>query len=326
VRRTREGSNHGVRQTVFEERVPPTARAHRRAPGPRYGKAGARRTRGPLGLAAFALTTFVLSMFNGRPGQQSRGAGLCSDWRWPYGGIAQILAGMWEFPHRKHVRRCRLHIVWRVLDLVLGLCHLFRGLGAGRTRGPAQSASIWSPGASSRSTCSSPRCGRRPAIRDGIRLAGGDVSSCSGSATRTKAPAWSKSAAGSALATAVAAWYASFAAVTNSTFGRIVLAGPPRSATDRRKPGNGQRRNSLSKPRAGAECAAGGRAFSDPPSQFREDAPALGPGHLRAGRGPTRRPWWMRQATELLDWIEEPTKGPRRFQPRRSMSGSPTAS
>src|SRR4051795_9477721 len=50
----------------------------------------------PLGLAAFALTTFVLSMFN---------AGLVSKGGEPvvlglalaYGGVAQILAGMWEF-------------------------------------------------------------------------------------------------------------------------------------------------------------------------------------------------------------------------------------
>ena len=50
----------------------------------------------PLGLAAFALTTFVLSMIN---------AGLVSDKAVPvvlglalaYGGGAQLLAGMWEF-------------------------------------------------------------------------------------------------------------------------------------------------------------------------------------------------------------------------------------
>ena len=50
----------------------------------------------PLGLAGFALTTFVLSFFN---------AGLVSDKGVPvvlglalaYGGIAQLLAGMWEF-------------------------------------------------------------------------------------------------------------------------------------------------------------------------------------------------------------------------------------
>ncbi len=51
---------------------------------------------GPLGLGAFALTTFVLSMFN---------SGLISDKGEPivfglafaYGGLAQMLAGMWEF-------------------------------------------------------------------------------------------------------------------------------------------------------------------------------------------------------------------------------------
>src|SRR4051794_3711212 len=51
---------------------------------------------GPLGLAAFALTTFVLSMVN---------SGLVSDTAEPvvfglalaYGGIGQLLAGMWEF-------------------------------------------------------------------------------------------------------------------------------------------------------------------------------------------------------------------------------------
>jgi succinate-acetate transporter protein len=51
---------------------------------------------GPLGLAAFATTTFILSMFN---------AGLVSAAGEPivfgmalaYGGLAQMLAGMWEF-------------------------------------------------------------------------------------------------------------------------------------------------------------------------------------------------------------------------------------
>ncbi|MEO6880237.1 MAG: acetate uptake transporter [Mycobacteriaceae bacterium] len=52
---------------------------------------------GPLGLAAFAMTTFVLSVFN---------AGIISDGKLEavvlplalfYGGLAQLLAGMWEF-------------------------------------------------------------------------------------------------------------------------------------------------------------------------------------------------------------------------------------
>jgi uncharacterized protein len=50
----------------------------------------------PLGLAAFALTTFVLSMFNaGLVGAKAEpivfGLALA------YGGLAQLLAGMWEF-------------------------------------------------------------------------------------------------------------------------------------------------------------------------------------------------------------------------------------
>jgi len=50
----------------------------------------------PLGLAAFALTTFVLSMFNSNlvgGGGEPIVFGLAL----MYGGIAQILAGMWEF-------------------------------------------------------------------------------------------------------------------------------------------------------------------------------------------------------------------------------------
>ncbi|MGO9161783.1 MAG: acetate uptake transporter [Streptosporangiaceae bacterium] len=50
---------------------------------------------GPLGLAAFALTTFLLSADNAG---WVRGVGL--EWlpyALVYGGIAQVLAGMWEF-------------------------------------------------------------------------------------------------------------------------------------------------------------------------------------------------------------------------------------
>jgi len=51
---------------------------------------------GPLGLAGFAMTTFVLSMFNAKlvgAGGEPVVLGLAL----AYGGIAQLLAGMWEF-------------------------------------------------------------------------------------------------------------------------------------------------------------------------------------------------------------------------------------
>jgi len=51
---------------------------------------------GPLGLAAFALTTFVLSLVNAKlipAGTEPVVLGLAL----AYGGLAQLLAGMWEF-------------------------------------------------------------------------------------------------------------------------------------------------------------------------------------------------------------------------------------
>jgi len=53
----------------------------------------------PLGLAAFALTTFLLSAINAGLAKTSTGF----DW-WgyaiAYGGLAQLLAGMWEFKNK----------------------------------------------------------------------------------------------------------------------------------------------------------------------------------------------------------------------------------
>jgi uncharacterized protein len=53
----------------------------------------------PLGLAAFALTTFLLSAINAGLAKTSTGG----DW-WgyaiAYGGLAQLLAGMWEFRNK----------------------------------------------------------------------------------------------------------------------------------------------------------------------------------------------------------------------------------
>src|SRR5919204_6606566 len=50
----------------------------------------------PLSLAGFAMTTFVLSMFNGNL-VGSGGEPVVLGLALAYGGIAQLLAGMWEF-------------------------------------------------------------------------------------------------------------------------------------------------------------------------------------------------------------------------------------
>lgn len=50
----------------------------------------------PLGLSAFALTTFLLSLINlGTRGTSTPNIVVAT--AWAYGGLVQLLAGMWEF-------------------------------------------------------------------------------------------------------------------------------------------------------------------------------------------------------------------------------------
>ena len=51
---------------------------------------------GPLGLGAFAMTTFVLSMFNANL-VSGAGKPVVLGLALAYGGVVQLLAGMWEF-------------------------------------------------------------------------------------------------------------------------------------------------------------------------------------------------------------------------------------
>jgi succinate-acetate transporter protein len=52
---------------------------------------------GPLGLAAFALTTFLLSAKNAH---LTHGTSAWLGYAFAYGGLVQLLAGMWEFRNR----------------------------------------------------------------------------------------------------------------------------------------------------------------------------------------------------------------------------------
>jgi uncharacterized protein len=54
----------------------------------------------PLGLAAFALTTFLLSVVNARWTVGNSAGTAFLGYALAYGGIVQILAGMWEFRNR----------------------------------------------------------------------------------------------------------------------------------------------------------------------------------------------------------------------------------
>jgi succinate-acetate transporter protein len=67
----------------------------RTAPAPVTALADTIADPGPLGLAGFAMTTFFLSSFNA--GLITGGESVLLGLALVYGGVAQLLAGMWEF-------------------------------------------------------------------------------------------------------------------------------------------------------------------------------------------------------------------------------------
>ena len=182
----------------------------------------------PLGLAAFALTTFVLSMVNS--GLVSAGAepvvfGLAL----AYGGLAQLLAGMWEFRtgntfgavaftsygafwlsfwafvqfYEDKVPKADAGHAVGLFLIAWGIFTLYMFVASLRTTAAISLVFILLA-----ATFFLLGIGNAQAD-DNIVKIGGYVG----------------------LATAAAAWYASFAAVTNSTFGRTVLPVKPLSRT-----------------------------------------------------------------------------------------------
>ena len=81
----------------------------------------------PLGLAAFALTTFLLSAFNA--GWMTKASGLAwIGYAFAYGGLCQLLAGMWEFRNR-NVFGATAFSTYGGFWIGLGLYAKFFGLG-----------------------------------------------------------------------------------------------------------------------------------------------------------------------------------------------------
>jgi succinate-acetate transporter protein len=183
----------------------------------------------PLGLAAFALTTFVLSMVN---------SGLVSDKAEPvvfglalaYGGIAQLLAGMWEFKTGNTFGATAFSSYGAFWISFWALVTFFLKDIPKDEAGAAVGLYLWAWGiftaymfiASLRTTVAVALVFfllTATFIILGIGNSGG-------SSGVVKFGGWV------GLATALAAWYASFAQVINSTFGRTVAPlGPLTRAT-----------------------------------------------------------------------------------------------
>jgi uncharacterized protein len=108
----------------------------------------------PLGLAGFALTTFLLGGHN---------ASWIPDaiWIGPalfYGGIVQLLAGMWEFRNRNVFGATAFSTYgafWLGLGSVVVLADVSKTFAASLA---GSNLTMRSPGSSSRSPCSTPTC------------------------------------------------------------------------------------------------------------------------------------------------------------------------
>ncbi len=174
----------------------------------------------PLGLAAFAMTTFVLSMFNaGLVG--SGGEPIVYGLALAYGGVAQLLAGMWEFRTGNTFGAtafCSYGAFWLSY---WAFVQFFAGKVPAADAGHAVGLYLIAWGiftaymfiASMRTTMAVAAVFILLMITF-VVLGIGNAGQHSGI---IKAAGWL------GLATAVAAWYASFAEVTNATFGRTVF-------------------------------------------------------------------------------------------------------
>jgi succinate-acetate transporter protein len=174
----------------------------------------------PLGLAAFALTTFVLSFFN---------AGLVSDTGEPvvlglalaYGGLAQVLAGMWEFRNGNTFGATAFTSYGAFWLSFWAFNQFFAGKVPAAELGSAVGLYLIAWGifttymwiASFRTNA---------AVNLVLLLLAATfivlgIGQSGGNTTVVHVAGWM------GIATAVVAWYASFAGVANSTFGRTVM-------------------------------------------------------------------------------------------------------
>jgi succinate-acetate transporter protein len=173
----------------------------------------------PLGLAAFAMTTFVLSMFNANLVSE-KGVPVVLGLALVYGGIVQVLAGMWEFRTGNTfgaVAFSSFGAFW----LSFWALQVFYAKNIGGNVGHSVGLFLWAWAIfTAYMTIAALRVSGAVLLvfvlltATFILLA---IGATGGESTITH---WGGYVG---LATAAAAWYASFAAVVNSTFRRTVM-------------------------------------------------------------------------------------------------------
>jgi len=180
---------------------------------------------GPLGLGAFAMTTFVLSMFNSNL-VNGKGLPVVFGLALAYGGIVQLLAGLWEFRTGNTfgaVAFCSFGGFW----ISFWALQVFYGKQIGGNVGHAVGVYLWAWAIfTAYMTVAALRVSGAVLLVFVLLTITFVLLAIGADGGHETVTHWGGYLG---LATAAAAWYASFAAVTNSTFGRTVLPVMPLS-------------------------------------------------------------------------------------------------
>ena len=183
----------------------------------------------PLGLAAFATTTFILSMINADlvGGGTATAAGIVAGMAFAYGGIAQFTAGLWEFRNGNTFGAtafCSYGMFWLSFYLLLHVTasalpktEIFSSIGLYLWAWAIFTGYMWV--VSLRTTAAVSAVFFLLTIT--FILLGIGNSALAGGTAVTNGTIKIGGYVG--LATAIVAWYASFAGVLNDTWGRVVL-------------------------------------------------------------------------------------------------------
>jgi uncharacterized protein len=174
---------------------------------------------GPLGLAGFAMTTFVLSMFNSNLVDE-KGVPVVLGLALAYGGIVQLIAGVWEFRTGNTfgaVAFCSYGAFW----LSFWALNVFYAKDIGGNAGHAVGVYLWGWAIfTAYMTVAALRVSGAVLLVFVLLTATFILLAIGAVGAHATVTHWGGYVG---LATAAAAWYASFAAVTNSTFGRTVM-------------------------------------------------------------------------------------------------------
>jgi succinate-acetate transporter protein len=174
----------------------------------------------PLGLAGFAMTTFVLSMFNSNL-VGSAGEPVVLGLALAYGGLAQLLAGMWEFRAGNTFGAVAFSSYGAFWISFWALVVFYAKDLTASSVDPAIGLYLWAWAIfTAYMMVASLRVSGAVLLVFVLLTVTFILLAIGQTGAHTTVTHWGGYLG---IATAIAAWYASFAAVINSTFGKVVL-------------------------------------------------------------------------------------------------------